>query len=186
MEKFAYLKDIPRDFVMNPDDTIVIGKKTLVNGETRYIAKTVDAVYLISAMTDTVLEGADLPSHLTQMQQKIDEAQGFAEQAESSATLSEQSNQNAADQAQLSESHAKTAEQFKDESAQLKMMCQQHEEASQSYTQLSQRNAEAAGQSEAKAQEYTDICEGFAGGLVSVLTLNMINLTHSAKLDGIA
>lgn len=186
MERFSYLKDIPIDFTLKPVDTIVIGQHTKVEGEDRYIAKAVEASHLISAMTNVVLEGADLPSHLTLMQSKVDDAQEQATSSASSASKSEQSHQQAAEQAQISEGHASTAANMRDQTAQIKMQCQQHEESSASNAELSSRNASAAGESEVKAQEFADICEGFAGGLVSVLTLNVVNLTATAKMDGIA
>lgn len=186
MERYSYLKDIPHDFVMNREDTIVIGQKTEVDGQTRYIAKTVDAAHLIDAMTNTVLEGADLPSHLEAMQDKVDEAGEHAGVSASHAETSGSHAQEAEEQANLSKNHAETSEQHKEESAQLKMQCEQLTETSESHAGVAGRHAEAAQQSETKAQEFTEICEGFAGGLVSVLSLNMLHLASTAKTDGLA
>ena len=186
MERFSYLKDIPIDFTLKPVDTIVIGQKTNVDGEDRFIAKTVEASHLITAMTDVVLEGADLPSHLDQMQVKVDEAQDYATNSATSASASEVSHQAAAAQAQLSEGHANDAQQMRDESAQIKMQCGQHEENSESHANSSALSADASATSEARALEFTEICEGFAGAMVSVLTMNIVSLTTTAKMDGIA
>lgn len=186
MEKHAYLNDLPQSLEMHDHDTVVIGKKTEINSQTRYIGQTVEAGELKKAMVDLVLKTADLPSHLDQMQAEVNKASGFADDASASANTSVSAAELSEQQAELSGQHAQESEAHKNAAGQIERQCQTHVENAQDQANLSSRNAAAAKASEDKANEYTDICEGFAGGMVSVLTMQVNNYYHTAKSDGIA
>lgn len=186
MEKHAYLNDLPQSLEMHDHDTVVIGKKTEINSQTRYIGQTVEAGELKKAMVDLVLKTADLPSHLDQMQAEVNKASGFADDASASAITAEQQADRADRSRDSAHADAVKATQQADRAEQIERQCQTHVESAQDQADLSSRNAAAAKASENKALEYTDICEGFAGGMVSVLTMQVNNYYHTAKSDGIA
>lgn len=184
MEKHAYLNDLPQSLVMTDNDTVVIGKKTEVNGETRYIGQTVPAGELKKAFTELVLETADLPSHLEAMATEVKRASDFADESGVSAQESEASNQESSGHAERSRGFAQESEQYKNTSSDLQQQCQGHEETALTHANTAGRHAGDAFASEAKALEYTEMCEGFAGGLVSVLTMSISNFHHTIKGDG--
>lgn len=78
MERYSFVNDVPKALELHEDDVIVIGKRMIIDGDERHIAKTVTARNLIKPLADLVIGTADIEKY-------VDEAKELAKQTKDHA-----------------------------------------------------------------------------------------------------
>lgn len=167
------------------DDTIVIGKRVVVDGEVRYLAKAVESRELTRPLIGLVLETANLQQFIDDMGGEVEKARLEANKSQESAKQAHEQQEQAGEYSAASQRHSQESKRQADLAAGSVGAAAAEVEKAANQANTAGNHSDDANASKLKAQEYTEVCEAYAAGMVSILTSQVVAMTHVLRMDGI-